>query len=338
MSITRSITLNDITATVSFDTKLASNNQSKWSLTVTSGTNKVSTNGAVTMELSAPKVDPVTTPVVAPVTSWPISMIGVVDDNKAKHVAFIKESLDTISTATGRDSKTACAKMLFDYLSICGMDFIKAHDSFKLTVINKAYELKKEAPEKASMVASMNKVLTTLGQPLEKKIEGVYIPPDAFPSLPVGHLTRQVACGGSLTYCGCPGCPDLTIKPTTEKKDESYNPDMALFITLAKKYDAKNAIKNPKLYFSCYENEVKWGTVKGSTKAERMNYYLSRQGDTVARESLMKQLFEKNNLVFGDSVMTLYDEWQKTYKPNDVSNRYKKMCAFIDVHKSLFTA
>lgn len=333
-TFTRSITFNDQAATLTFPTKLNSSNQLDWTVTLTSGTNKVSTTGTVALELSSLKT-PTTPDSTGPVTSWPTSMIAVVDENKAKHVAFIKEALNTIETATGRDAKAACAKMMFDYLTICGMDFIKAHERFKHTVIAKAYELKKEAPERSTMVDSMNKVLTALDQPLEK--------PSTLPPPP--GLTRQVACGGSLTYCGCTGCPDLTDNPSKvvsqsilNKKDAPYNPDMALFIALAKKHDAKTAIENPTTYFSYYENALKWRSINGTTKAEKMDDYLSRWSDGAAREKLMKTLFTKNDLVFSDTVMTLYDEWQKTYKPTGYSNRYKKMCAFIDAHKTLFTA
>jgi hypothetical protein len=337
---TRSINFNDTTATISFPNKLDSSNQLNWTVSLSSGTNKASTNGNVTIE---PYTKPVST---SPVTSWPSSVTSYPAEDKAKHVEFIKEALNTVDTASGRDAKAACAKMLYDYLLIWGMDFIKAHDNFKKTVIAKAYELKSQAPEKTSMAASMNKVLTALDQPLEKPVTA--LPGSvALPASPPG-LTRQVACGGSLTYCGCDECPDLTYKPTTEPsktvsemkpttKEIPYNPDMSLFIALAKKHDAKWANENPTTYFSYYENGVKWGSFKGSTKAERMNDYLSRWSNGAEREKLMKSLFTKNGLVFSDAVMTLYDEWQKTYKPTGSTNRYKKMCVFIDAHKSLFT-
>ena len=347
MSIfTRSITFNDQTATISFPIKLDSSNQLNWTVPLSSGTNKTSTSGNVAIE---PYTKPASTSLV---TSWPssITAAAAVDDNKAKHVEFIKESLNTVDTAVGRDAKAVCAKMLYDYLLIWGMDFIKAHDNFKKAVIAKAYELKSQAPEKASMIASMDKVLTALDQPLEKPMTA--LPGSVvLPASPPG-LTRQVACGGSLTYCGCPGCPDLTYKPIQAKptaepsktvsevkpttKESPYNPDMALFILLAKKHDAKYVIENPTLYFSYYENGAKLGYFKGATKAEKMNDYISRCSDEAARERLMKTIFTKNNLIFDGSVMSLYDDWQKTYKPSGVSNRYTKMCAFIDAHKTLF--
>lgn len=344
---TRSITFNDQTATISFPIKLDSSNQLNWTVSLSSGTNKASTTGNVSIE---PYTKPASTSLV---TSWPSSITTAVavDDNKAKHVEFIKESLNTIDTATGRDAKAACAKMLYDYLLIWGMDFIKAHERFKQTVIAKAYELKSQGPEKASMIASMDKVLTALGQPLEK------------PAVPVATgLTRQVACGGSLTYCGCVGCPDLTYKPVevttpvakvmpvtepskvanlvaTPAKDDAtaeYN----LFVAVAKRMGCTYINKNPKEYFDYYQSTVKRGYIKGSP-AQMIEKYLTQWGgggdDNHQRINLMKKLFTDNKLAFTPDVMTLYDEWQKTYKPTSGTNRYKKMCAFIDAHKTLFT-
>lgn len=334
MSITRSITFNDITATICIDTVLNSENHLNWTVALEIAENKITTTGIVAVEPVSPNAT-IASPTAStiPDTSC-LGTVMPIDDSKAKHVEFIKESLNTIETAVGRDAKAACAKILFDYLAICGMDFIKTHERFKQTVITKAYELKSQAPEKTSMVESMNKVLTALDQPLEKPTTATTVPPG---------LSRQPARGGSMIYCGCTDCPDLTkrpveVKPTTEKKETPYSPDMALFIALSKKHDAKNAILYPADYFHYYETGVKWGTVKGATKADRMNNYLSRWSDGSERERLMKSLFTKNGLVFSDAVMTLYGEWQKEYKPTGNTNRYKKMCVFIDAHKSLFTA
>lgn len=343
-TFTRSITFNDQTATISFPIKLDSSNQLNWTVSLSSGTNKASTNGNVAIE---PYTKPASTSLV---TCWPSSITSYPAEDKVKHLEFIKESLNTIDTATGRDAKAACAKMLYDYLLIWGMDFIKAHERFKLTVIDKAYELKSQAPEKASMIASMDKVLTALNQPLEKPVTA--LPGSvALPASPPG-LTRQVACGGSLTYCGCPGCPDLTYKPTEVKPvkpveikpaSTSSTDDTAeykLFVVVAQRMGCTYINKNPKEYFGYYQSTVKRGYIKGNP-AQMIEKYLTQWGgggdDTHQRTALMKQLFEKNNLTFTPDVMTLYDEWQKTYKPVGVSNRYKKMCAFIDVHKTLFT-
>jgi hypothetical protein len=69
-----------------------------------------------------------------------------------------------------------------------------------------------------------------------------------------------------------------------------------------------------------------------------MENFFIRYSVTAERTTLMKSLFYKNKLTFSDIAMTLYDEWVKTYKPAGATNRYKKMCAFIGAHESLFTS
>jgi hypothetical protein len=34
----------------------------------------------------------------------------------------------------------------------------------------------------------------------------------------------------------------------------------------------------------------------------------------------------------------MYYEWEKTYRPTGRTNRYKKMCAFLDKYKGAFSA
>ena len=323
MSVSRSITFNDTTATLTFDTKLNDNNQLDWGITLISAKNTVSTNGKVRIVMAAPAPAPApVTPAVYP------------EAEKAKHVAFIKAALDTIDTSVGRDAKAVGAKMLYDYMLLCAMDFVKAHERYKQTTIWKAYELKSAAPTNTAMIGSINNFLTAIDQPLEK------------PALMVIATMPSYTCSNS--DCPIHGKKTEEVKPapkptptpvnTVIQPAEPYNPDMALFIALAKKHDAKEAIKNPTNYYSYYTNAVKWGSVTGDTKAEKMNDYLSYWSDGAAREKLMKSLFYKNKLTFSDAVMTLYDEWVKTYTPTDKTNRYKKMCVFTDVHKTLFNA
>jgi hypothetical protein len=308
-------------------TKLNSSNRLDWTIALTSGVNKVSTTGTVTIVTDVP------TPTVTPAA--PDTPAVYPEAEKAKHIAFIKEALNTIDTSDGRDVKALGAKMLYDYMLMCAMDFVKAHERYKQTTITKAYQLKKDAPTNTAMIGSINNFLTALDQPLEMPVPVI-----------IATMTTY-----NCTNSKCPihgkkaeevkpvATPvNTVVQPAAEKKGAPYNPDMALFIALAKKHDAKHAIENPTTYFSYYESGVKWGSVKGATKAEKMNNYLSYWSDGAARESLMKSLFTKNDLIFSDTVMTLYDEWQKGYKPTGATNRYKKMCAFIDAHKTLFTA
>lgn len=288
---------------------------------------------------------------------------------KEQHVSFIREGLKTIEEAKGRDAKAACAKMLYDYMGLCAMEFLKTHEKFKLTVIDKAYGLKKEAPEFTSMVASLNKVLTALDQPLEKPVTqwGSVLPGSAADTTAPRMLARQVACGGTLTYCGCPGCPDNTVKeaqapvqkpantvvepaksvvepvksvvePAKElpKKEDDSAIELALFIALADKYQHKRAIAEPKLYLTYFKSALRWGSVKGSTRAEQMDDYFNRYSEKGQREALMRDIFAKHKLVFSDAVMPFYCGWETTYKPAGKSNRYIKMNEFALANKSLF--
>lgn len=45
---------------------------------------------------------------------------------------------------------------------------------------------------------------------------------------------------------------------------------------------------------------------------------------------LMRSIFTKKGRTFDDTVMPRYHEWEKTYKPQGTTNRYKKMMAFVN--------
>ncbi len=302
MSFSRDITFNDTTATISFPIKLTSSNQLNWTFSIKSGTNTVSTNGSVIIEPSATN-----------------------SANKDIHTAFIKEGLKTVENARGRDAKATAAKMLYDYMLMCAMDFVHTYERYKNTVIAKAYELKKEAPDQTAMITSLDKLLIALGVPLEP-------------------LTLKVTCNSN-----CPGC---TVKPTeakpTETKEsskivnnstEDNNTEYLLFVTIAKRLGCDYVIKNSKDYYGYYKGTVKRGFIKSNNSAEMIEYYLKRWGGpnkTYQRITLMKDLFAKNKLTFTDDVMSLYDDWQHTYQPTGKTNRFIKMCAFINNYKKLF--
>jgi hypothetical protein len=319
MPYTRYITFNDITANVSFPTKLSSNNHLDWTLTLTSGTNKVSTNGSVTMEVPASKATPAPAPTVTTtvVTSWPTTST-ISSDDKSKHIAFIKEGLETIETTPGRDAKAIGAKMLYDYMLMCALDFVKGYELYKVTVINKAYELKKDAPDKTAMITSLNKLLTALNVPLVPPVTTV---PSATP-----------------TKVEPPKSSNTVVTPAKDDTAE-YN----LFVTMAKNLECESVCKSPKNYYGYYQTVVKRGGLRGSTVAEKMeNYFTSWGGGSkkLERSKLMKSIFTKNNLTYNEAVMAMYDEWLKTYKPTTdrIPNRYMKMIAFIDANKSLFSS
>lgn len=292
MSLTHSITINDVTTTITFPRGLNIDNQLDWSITLTSGINTVSTSG--TVDIVVPTIIPAVIPALA---VFP-------EEEKSKHIAVINVLLDMCETLKGKESKAVAAIKILNYISGDALEFTKAYSRFKCTVINKCYEFKRDNSDIPQLVEKANIVLTMLGSPIT-------IPTPA--NTNIQHVVSV---------------------PPTEKKDVSYNPDMALFLDLAKKHNCKMAINNPCAHFLYYEYAVKHNTVKGDTKAEKMESYYSLWS---AREDLMRSLFTKNNLDFNDSVMTMYNEWQKTYTPTDKTNRYKKMCAFINAHTTLFT-
>ena len=61
--------------------------------------------------------------------------------------------------------------------------------------------------------------------------------------------------------------------------------------------------------------------------------------DNEGRAKTMKKLFANNKLTYTDDVMSLYNEWLKTYIVLlGRSNRYQKMTRFIEIHKHLFSS
>jgi hypothetical protein len=138
--------------------------------------------------------------------------------------------------------------------------------------------------------------------------------------------------------------PVEPVKPTEAKKEDTTTSsaalDLALFTALAKKYHFEPAIKSPKTYLTHFESFARWRhhSVKGTTKAEKMTSYFTYCTDDGQRTELMKTIFTKHNLIFSDAAMTLYYEWQNTYKPTVKTNRYIKMDVFATTVKSLFTA
>jgi hypothetical protein len=328
MSFTRSLTFNGFTASITLPTKL-SNDQLEWTLAMKDDDfNTVSTSGVVDIE----PVEP-----VKPVEP----AVPVMDEvTKTKHVDFIKMCLATVEAANGRDARATAAKILYDYLLICGMDFLKAYEKFKQTVIDKAYELKKKAPEQIAMIASMNKVLSGLNVPLEKPVPVAEKPAEVKPV-----ERRHADCGGNhATPLLKPVNPVVTPakkleEPSKEAPKSNDEQELTLFTALAKKYDFKKAIANPKEYFGYFNSAVRWNSymVRGATKAEKMSSYFNHCTDIGQREALMKNIFDKHGMNFSDTVMPFYYGWESTYKPTGKTNRYIKMNEFATTHKSLFT-
>jgi hypothetical protein len=203
----------------------------------------------------------------------------------------MSQYLTDIERAVGYEAKALGARMLYDYMFDNCIDLLNSTPKLKNTVINKAYELKKAAPNQVALICSLNKVLTMLGAPL--------------------------------------------TEPTAPTE---YNPSMALFIALAKKYNAKNTLKNPERSYLLYTTYfLRRFADKNWTVLESMQKYFFSESIDAQRATLMKTLFLKNNLVYNDVVMALYYDWLPSYTPTTLkTNRYIKMTQFIHIHKSLF--
>jgi hypothetical protein len=301
-------------------TKLSGDNQLDWTISLTSGSNKVGTDGKVKIDLS-------TKPAAASSSASSTTAPPVVnqaatstysDEDRAKHVNAIKAMLNECEEAKGKDNKAKVAIKILDYIAGEAIDFTNYHIRFKNTVINKCYEFKQTNADMPDVVAKADKTLIALGA-------STTIPADFKPN------TCGI-CGGNHQT---PVKPVEPAKPT-EIKDNTA--DLALFTSLAKKYNHKYAMENPKAYLSYFESAVRWRSVTGKTRAEQMNNYFYNYSDIGQRDDLMKKIFTKHNLVFSDAVMPFYYDWVTTYKPEGHTNRYKKMTEFATKHKTLFTA
>ena len=271
--------------------------------------------------------------------------------DKIKHVAAIKDMLAECEQTKGKENKAAIAMKLLTYVSGEALDFTKSYTRFKDTVINKCYEFKQAEPDMAELVAKSDEVLTKLGA--STTIPDGWKKPEKCDVCGGNHATPTSALkiANEVINAWVDSQPPIVApkpaaapKPVEPKKEDTTTSsaalDLALFTALAKKYNFESAIENPKLYLYYFENAVRWNswTVKGSTKAEKMTSYFTHCTDDGQRVKLMKTIFEKHSMIFSDAAMTLYNEWQKTYKPTGKTNRYIKMNEFTVAHKSLFTA
>ena len=326
MSLTRSITFNNVTASITLPTELNNDSQLDWTITMTSGNNVVSTSG--TVDIVVPESEPTPEPVPIPVPVPVPTPASFSESDKIKHIAVIKALLDMSETLKGKESKAVAAIKILDYVSGEALEFTKTLERFKDTVIKKCYEFKRVNSDMPNVVEKADAVLTKLGKCPCSRCSYLAEPMNTVVQ-PVTESAKPVAAK--------PVAEPVKPVPTTVA-GLAYNSDLSLFITLAHEHQLGHFIKEPSRYWSYYENAVKLGNVLGATKAEQMNNYLGQFSELGARTQLMKSLFEKNKLVFNASVMPQYREWIKTYIPPGRTNRYKNMCAFIDANKSLFTA
>jgi hypothetical protein len=290
----------------------------------------------VNIDEAAPEPDTTPEPIVPPKPAATPSTYP--ENEKIKHVTAIKTMLADCDAAKGKENKAVIAIKLLDYVSGEALDFTKSFERFKNTVISKCYEFKQVNADMPKVVKKADETLIKLGA-------STTIPANFKPhSCDIcggDHHTPDVLVSIRTTATTKPVEPvNTVVQPVAAPKEDTSALDLALFTALAKKYNFKNAIENPKLYLSYFENAVRWNVhfVNGSTKAEKMANYFIYCTDYGRHIILMKTIFTKHNLIFSDAAMTLYYEWVKTYKPTGKTNRYIKMNEFATTHKALFTA
>ena len=359
MSFSSTFTSNSNITTITINIQCDINTQMEWKI------NSDGTNGSVKVtdldNLPEPVVPIKTAEPVVPIkTAEPVVPIKTAEpvktpepattpatypeDEKVKHVTVIKAMLNRQDEIKGKENKAENAIKILDYVSGEALDFTKAYERFKNTVINKCYEFKQENADMPEVVKKADETLIKLGAsttiPADwKKPEKCRVCGDIHPTPVVSKIVNEVinAWADSQPPIVAPKPVTTATKPAMEN---TYALDLALFTALAKKYNFKNAMEHPKLYLSYFDNDVRWNsnTVEGNTKAEKMTSYFTHCTDDGQRIALMKTIFEKHTLIFNDAAMTLYSDWQKTYKPTGKTNRYIKMNEFATIHKVLFTA
>ena len=99
--------------------------------------------------------------------------------NPANHSEFIREYLELILQTPITEMKAMYTKILYDYMRVEGFDYVMRHQTFKVTTIKKAYELKNECSDfielgnslngyVVELENSLNSYLLAFGAPLEE--------------------------------------------------------------------------------------------------------------------------------------------------------------------------
>lgn len=312
-TLSRSLTLNGFTATVTIPTKLDAHKMLTCTLKVAqTGWATNSSETAFTMAVEVPAAAAAPAPAPAPAVAT-----AAAPSAKDKHIKYIKGLLDDINAGQVRAVKEALAKALYDYLTDEALDFVKNHTKFRAEVVKKAYDLKGDAPESAGMCSAINRVLVALGEPLVKPA-----PPAPVPAPPPANpvVTAPTVCTDTA--------------------------DLALLTAVAKKYKCESVLRSTKEYLGYWRRAANRGDYRGLTKAQAMEKYIGSwwcYDEDTLRERLLQDIFNKKKLVYSPVIMNMYTEWVKTYVPpprrayEPKPNRYTKMCTFIEENKGAFT-
>jgi hypothetical protein len=266
-TLTRSLTLNGITASITINNNGTCPELIDWSLNITdTDKNNASTNGAYAITKPVAKQEEPVAKQEEPVAKSeepvakqeePVAKPSITTqkfDSKQRdiYVARIREMVEDCNTAVGKENRRIYACIIFNYLLKDALEFIKHYTKFNKTLINKCYELKEEASDCVPFITLANKLLTALSVPLEKPV------------------VKSVAKSEEK--------PEVKSE---EKPIESTTNDLIL-----------------------------------------------QEANEEARTAMMKSIFVKKRLMFNDTIMPRYHEWEKTFKPAKPANRFQKMSEF----------
>ena len=141
MSLSHSITLNNVTAILDLSGKLDNNNnQIDWKISLNANNNCSTTSGIFTIE--------------SPVCN---------NEEKNKHQEIIRDMLNKCEHIIGKENKARYIIKILDYISGDALNFTNSYEHFKNTVINKCYEFKKINSDMVDIVKKANEVLIKLG-------------------------------------------------------------------------------------------------------------------------------------------------------------------------------
>lgn len=178
MALTHSLTLNDITATITIQDGSYPENVD-WILKITdTNKNNASTYGAYAITKTKPVVQE-TNPDVIPIPNTQSVQIkritGILKaveeqtpNTKMVHVKRIAEMLKAVEEQSKKSEKIIYVCILFNYILQDALDFTKSNAKFHKTVVDKCYDMKKEATDSPVLNSLANKILTALSAPLEE--------------------------------------------------------------------------------------------------------------------------------------------------------------------------
>ncbi len=319
MALTRSLTLNDITATITIQDGSYPENVD-WILKITdTNKNNASTYGAYAIKKTKPVVQE-TNPDVIPIPNTQSVQIKRINgilkaveeqspNTKMVHVKRIAEMLKAVDEQSKKAEKIIYVCILFNYILQDALEFTKSHAKFHKTVVDKCYDMKKEGADCPVLISLANKLLTALSAPLEKPVE------------PVVQEVKQSSPAVSQRL-------DAGLVPVVQEAKpvaQEVKPEAASLKPIAQNtFDdviLQRAIKN-------------YGTIgrvwSELTQSQKDKYITWETDDHNDRTKLMKSILTKKGLTFDDSRMMAYYNWEKYYyNPAKPVDRYQKMMEFV---------